>query len=553
MVSKYNRNREEVAVMAAPTETPFRDANPYEPPAISGLFDLLDRHAHDRPDARALVIGSDRVPISYGELAVVVDDVANRLQSSGLRRGHAVGIVCANNADFVVALLGAARAGLVVAPLDPTLPHAEMSDRLERLGAHAILVGEMAVDASPLASFGIPTWNLRAHIASGSIPTVTLDTPGGAARRVPDARYELSDRDAIVLFTSGTTQQAKMVPLTHANVAASVQGICRTYELGPDDATVAVMPLFHGHGLLSVLLASLASGGCVLLPAGGRFSAQTFWDDMRAAAATWFTAVPTIHQILLQRSTRDYPGPNAVPLRFVRSCSAPLNGATALAMERTFGAPVLSAYGMTETAHQATSQPLPQRGPVKHGSVGRPTGVRVRIVAADGRTCSTGAAGEVWVHGPTVARGYLANPADTALNFIDGWFRTGDLGALDEDGYLFLTGRIKNIINRGGEKISPEHVEAILAECRGVTEAAVFAIPDATYGEGVGAAVVVAEGESLGSEQILQECRGKLSAFEIPERLEVVAALPHTAKGALDRRAVEDQYAIDAESAGCQT
>jgi acyl-CoA synthetase (AMP-forming)/AMP-acid ligase II len=480
----------------------------------------------------------------------MVDDVAGRLESSGLNRGDAVGIVCANNADFVVALLGAARAGLVMAPLDPTLPHAEMSDRLERLGAHAILVGEMAADASPLASLGIPILTLRAHIASGSIPTITLDTPAGAATRVPDARYELSDRDAIVLFTSGTTQQAKMVPLTHANVAASVQGICRTYELGPDDATVAVMPLFHGHGLLAVLLASLASGGCVLLPARGRFSAHTFWDDMRVAAATWFTAVPTIHQILLQRSTHDYPGPHAIPLRFVRSCSAPLNGATALAMERTFGAPTLSAYGMTETTHQATSQPLPQRGPVKHGSVGQPTGVRVRIVDPDGRTCSTGAEGEVWVHGPTVARGYLANPADTAHNFVDGWFRTGDLGAMDEDGYLFLTGRIKNIINRGGEKISPEHVEAVLAECRGVTEAAVFAIPDATYGEGVGAAVVVAEGDSLGSEQILQECRGKLSAFEIPERLEVVATLPHTAKGALDRRAVEDKYAIDAESAG---
>jgi len=404
-------------------------------------------------------------------------------------------------------------------------------------------LGETAADASPLTSLRIPMLNLRTHVASGSTPTVTLDTPAGAARRVPDARYELSDRDTIVLFTSGTTQQAKMVPLTHANVAASVQGICRSYELGPDDATVAVMPLFHGHGLLAVLLASLASGGCVLLPAGGRFSAHTFWDDMRAAAATWFTAVPTIHQILLQRSTHDYPGPNAIPLRFVRSCSAPLNGATALAMEHTFGAPTLSAYGMTETAHQATSQPLPQRGPVKHGSVGQPTGVRVRIVDPDGRTCSTGAAGEVWVHGPTVARGYLANPADTAHNFVDGWFRTGDLGAMDEDGHLFLTGRIKNIINRGGEKISPEHVEDILAGCPGVAEAAVFAVPDATYGQRVGAAVVVREGESTGAEEILQYCRDRLAVFEVPDRLELTAALPHTAKGGLDRKAVQARYA----------
>ena len=529
--------------MAASTETPVRDANPYEPPAISGLFDLLDQHARDHPGARAMVITSDRIIVSYGELSTLVDDVAARLGSAGLQRGDAVGLVCANNADFVVALLGAARAGLVVAPLDPALPHSEMSDRLERLGAQAILVGRLAVDASPIASFHIPTWNLRVRIASGRIPTVTLDTRGGAVRHVRPATDELSDDDALVLFTSGTTDQAKMVPLTHANVAASVRGICRSYELGPEDATVAVMPLFHGHGLLAVLLASLASGGCVLLPARGRFSAHTFWEDMRAATATWFTAVPTIHQILLQRSAREYPGPAVVPLRFVRSCSAPLNVAAALAMERTFGAPVLSAYGMTETAHQATSQTLPQRGPVKYGSVGQGTGVDVRIVDADGRTCSPGITGEVWVHGATVARGYLGNPAETAHNFVDGWFRTGDLGAIDQDGYLFLTGRIKNVINRGGEKISPEHVEAVLAGCRGVTEAAVFAIPDPTYGERVGAAVVVSPAEGVAPDQILQDCRSKLSPFEIPERLEVVAALPHTAKGALDRRAVADQYA----------
>jgi acyl-CoA synthetase (AMP-forming)/AMP-acid ligase II len=536
------KSNEEVAVMAAPTETPVRDSNPYEPPAISGLFDLPAQHAHDRPDAPALVIGSDRVPISYGELVAMVDDVANRLESLRLRRGDAVGLVGANNADFVVALLGAARAGLVVAPLDPALPRSELTIRLERLGAQALLVGRPALGAEPVAPLDVPTWNLEVDVAADTTPTVTLDAESGALRR-RQPKTALSERDALVLFTSGTTAQAKMVPLTHENLTASVRAICASYELGPDDATVAVMPLFHGHGLIAALLASLASGGCVLLPERGRFSAHSFWDDMRAATATWFTAVPTIHQILLQRSASEYPGPSAVTLRFVRSCSAPLTMATARRIERTFGVPVLSAYGMTETAHQATSQPLPLRGPVKDGSVGQASGVRIRIVDPDGRTCSAGAEGEVWVLGPAVARGYLGNPAETARNFVTGWFRTGDLGLVDEDGYLFLTGRIKNIINRGGEKISPEHVEAILAECSGVTEAAVFAIPDATFGERVGGAVVVSQDERFGSEQILQECRAKLSPFEIPERLEVVAALPHTAKGALDRRAVQDQYA----------
>ena len=510
----------------------------YRPPAITGLTDLLDEHIRDRPDAPALVVTGNRLPLSYAALSASAGDVAARLGSIGLRRGDAVGLVFANTAEFVVALLGAARAGLVVAPLDPALPPSQMSARLEGLGARAMLVGPSVVQAASLAQFGVPAAEVR--IAGGGIVTAVLAADAGAARHVRSAAAELSDHDALVLFTSGTTDRAKMVPLTHANVAAAVQGICGTYELGPRDSTVAVMPFFHGHGLLAVLLASLASGGCVLLPERGRFSAHAFWDDARAVHATWFTAVPTIHQILLQRSAREYPGPRVVPLRFVRSCSAPLNMSTALAIEHTWGAPVLSAYGMTETAHQATSEAL--RGLSKRGSVGRATGVDLRIVDQNGHPCSPGIEGEVWVHGPTVSRGYLANPAETAHNFVDGWFRTGDLGSLDQDGYLFLTGRIKNVINRGGEKISPEHVEAVLSECGGVTEAAVFAIPDATYGERVGAAVVVGGEQAITADQILDNCSGRLAPFEVPDRLEVVAALPHTAKGALDRRAVEKQF-----------
>ena len=526
--------------MAVSTAAPVRDANRYRPPAITGLIDLMNQQVRDRPGAPALVATGDRVHLSYGALAALVDDMATRLRSSGLSRGAAVGLVGANTAEFVVALLGAARAGLVVAPIDPALPESQMSARLDALGARAILVGPPAVGAAPVAQVQLPTWTLRVNISRA---TATLETGADAVRPIRGAAYELSDDDALVLFTAGTTDRAKMVPLTHANVAASVQGICATYELGSDDATVAVMPLFHGHGLLATLLASLASGGCVLLPERGRFSAHTFWDDVRAASATWFTAVPTIYEILLDRSALEYPGPQVAPLRFMRSCSAPLNTATGRALERTLGVPLLSAYGMTESTHQATSEPLPQRGSLKHGSVGRATGVDLRVVDQTGHTCRAGTVGEVWVHGPTVARGYLADPAETAHSFADGWFRTGDLGSLDEDGYLFLTGRIKSLINRGGEKISPEHVEDILSGCPGVAEAAVFAVPDPTYGQRVGAAVVVREGESIGSEQILRYSRDRLSTFEVPDRLEVVAALPHTSKGGLDRRAVDAHYA----------
>jgi acyl-CoA synthetase (AMP-forming)/AMP-acid ligase II len=513
---------------------------------FTGLGDLLDQHVRDRPNARALVVTSDRVGVSYSVLAGVVDDVAARLRNTGLRPQDAVGVVCANTVEFVVALLGAARAGLVVAPLDPGLPQSQMSTRLNGLGAQAILVGPLATDVAPVAIDQIPTWQLRVDIPGDGIPAVALEIGERAERHVAGAATELSDDDALVLFTSGTTGSAKMVPLTHTNVTASVRAICATYELGPADSTVAVMPLFHGHGLLAVLLASLASGGCVALPELGRFSAHTFWDDVRAAGATWFSAVPTIHQILLQRSAREYPGRQAVPLRFARSCSAPLDVSTGQAMERMLGVPLLSAYGMTETTHQAASESQSHRESRKPGSVGQASGTDIRIVDNSGHTCPAGTVGEVWVGGPTVARGYLAAPAATAESFVDGWFRTGDLGLLDVDGCLFITGRIKNIINYGGEKISPEHVEAVLAGCSGVTEAAVFAIPDTMYGQRVGAAVVC-HGNSVTAEEILRACRSELSRFEVPDRIEVVAALPHTAKGALDRRAVSDKYAHPAD------
>ncbi|MFE3031134.1 FadD7 family fatty acid--CoA ligase [Streptomyces canus] len=526
--------------MAVPAAASVRDANRYRPPRVTGLVDLLDEQVRERPYARALVVTGERVQLSYRALASLADEVAARLGGAGLRPGDAVGLVCANSAEFVVGLLGAARAGLVAAPLDPALPEPQLVARVAGLGARAVLFDTAVSGAAQLP---VPAWPLRVDVSGAGTATVALETTACGVLQGTAASDELSERDALVLFTAGTTARAKMVPLTHANVAASVQNICATYELGPGDATVAVMPLFHGHGLFAALLASLASGGCVLLPERGRFSAGTFWDDMRAAGATWFTAVPAIHEILLERSERDHPGPQATPLKFVRSCSAPLNTATQRALERTFEAPLLSAYGMTESSHQATSEPLPQRGALRQGSVGRPTSVEVRIVDGNGRPCPAGVEGEVWVHGPTVARGYLADGEESARTFVDGWLRTGDLGTLDEDGYLSLTGRLKNLINRGGEKISPEHVEDILAGCPGVAQAAVFAVPDPVYGQRVGAAVVVREGDGAGRAEILRYCRDHLAGFEVPDRLELVTALPYTAKGGLDRKAVQARYA----------
>jgi acyl-CoA synthetase (AMP-forming)/AMP-acid ligase II len=284
------------------------------------------------------------------------------------------------------------------------------------------------------------------------------------------------------------------------------------------------------------LLSTLASGGTVLLPARGRFSAHTFWDDIAAVGATWYTAVPTIHQILLERSKTESSAGKGAALRFIRSCSAPLTPETAQALRAEFSAPVLCAFGMTEATHQvATTWIDDENTEVSTGLVGRSTGPEIRIAAPGGQSLPVGAVGEVWLRGNTVVRGYLGDPKITAANFTDGWLRTGDLGSLSAAGDLSIRGRIKELINRGGEKISPEHVEEALTSHPSVGAAAVFGVPDDLYGERVAALVVPRDGLHVDTADLVAYARQHLSAFEIPEKFTITDELPLTAKGSVDR------------------
>jgi acyl-CoA synthetase (AMP-forming)/AMP-acid ligase II len=497
------------------------------------IADLVASTAHRHPDANALVVTADRKPITYRELIGLVDDLAGQLTNAGLLAGDRAGLRAQSSAEFVVGLLAALRAGLVVVPLDPALPAADQRARITAAGGRVVLV-----DGDASGETALPHWPISVTVDGGGATAAHLDDavaplPAGAG---PDG---LRPDDALIMFTGGTTGAPKMVPWTHHNVATSVGNVIAGYRLGPDDATVAVMPLFHGHGLIAALLSTLASGGTVLIPARGRFSAHTFDDDLHAARATWFTAVPTIHQILLGRKDTD-ADPGRTPLRFIRSCSAALNPDTAEALQKTFAAPVLSAYGMTEATHQMAS--TSEGETVTAGLVGRATGVRVRIVGDDGRPCPPDAVGEIWISGPTVVRGYLANPSATEQTFTDGWLHTGDLGSLSEAGELSLRGRIKELINRGGEKISPERVELVLASHPNILEAAVFGVPDQLYGETVGAAVVPDQTDPPTSDELTQFCRERLAPFEVPAGITLTDELPHTAKGSVDRRAVAEQF-----------
>jgi acyl-CoA synthetase (AMP-forming)/AMP-acid ligase II len=495
------------------------------------IADLLAATASRHPEEPALIVTAERLSISYRELDRLVDELAGQLTAGGLLAGDRVGLRAPSSAEFVVGLLAASRAGLVVVPLDPALPVADQQARVTGAGARVVLVDGDLNDAEPILPFwpiSLSAGPIAVHLDSALAPAPVTAGPDGLR---PD--------DALIMFTGGTTGAPKMVPWTHDNIASSVRGVIATYRLDPDDATVAVMPLFHGHGLIAALLSTLASGGTVLIPARGRFSAHTFDDDIDVANATWFTAVPTIHQILLARESPDGQ-PRRAPLRFIRSCSAALSPATAEALQKAFATPVLSAYGMTEATHQMAS--TSENDTVTAGLVGRSTGVQVQIVGDDGRPCPPDAVGEIWVRGRTVVRGYLGNSTATASTFTDGWLHTGDLGSLSADGELTLRGRIKELINRGGEKISPERVEGVLAGHPNVVEAAVFAVPDPLYGETVAAVIVPASTATPTADELTEYCRQRLAAFEVPASIAVTTELPHTAKGSVDRRAVAKRF-----------
>jgi acyl-CoA synthetase (AMP-forming)/AMP-acid ligase II len=518
-------------------------------PLLNNLSELLTSHVQERPQRTAVGTSDRGTVLSYSQLDALVRSAMIQLSGCGLSRGATIALVSDNTVEFVVALLAAVSSGARVAPLSPALTSAELSARVSELSAHAVLAPKHLankLDFADAVAGSAARWIMSIDSSAGvhevRIANWHGQSPGSGVAADTSAQIDGGDV-ALLMFTAGTTSAPKLVPLTHSNVVASIRGIVSGYDLSPQDATLIVMPLFHGHGLVAGLLATLASGGSAYLPSTGVFSAHLFWADVVRLGVTWYTAVPTIHRILLNRASQDYPSGSGVALRFIRSCSAPLDEELAIATSFTFRAPVISAYGMTETSHQVSSNPLPTHGSNKTSSVGLPTGVEIRIAANDGKEAATGRVGEIWVRGATVTTGYLSNLVANSASFVDGWFRSGDLGSRDAAGYLFVTGRLKEIINRGGEKISPGDVDAILLSNAKVLEAASFGESDVIYGENVNAAVILRPGMEATEGELRDYCRTKLSAFEVPQRIYIVASFPRTAKGSTDRRALALQFA----------
>ena len=502
------------------------------PERASTLAELLGRAATQRPDEIAL-LAPGRPALTYRELAAQVARAQAALSGCGLGREDRVALVLPNGSEAATAFLGVA-CSAVCAPLNPDYRREELDFYLADLGVAAVVVeaGSDSPARDVASARGIEVLELASSHSAAAGAFSLSGRNGPAATPRPAQGGDI----ALLLHTSGTTSRPKLVPLLHRNLCASADNIGRTLRLAPDDCCLSVMPLFHIHGLVAALLSSLAAGGSVVC--AGRFSEARFFECLAAFRPTWYTAVPTMHQaILASAQARAIAGHR---LRFIRSSSAALPPPVMAELEALFGVPVIEAYGMSEAAHQMASNPLPP-APRKPRSVGVAAGPEIAIADEAGALLPAGQTGEVVIRGANVTPGYENNPPANRAAFTDGWFRTGDQGYLDDEGYLFLSGRLKEIINRGGEKVSPREIDEALLEHPAVAQAVAFAMPHPTLGEDVAAAVVLREKAWTEPQALRAFLFERLTASKVPSQVVVVPAIPKGPTGKLQRIGLADR------------
>ena len=489
---------------------------------------ILELLENGSPSHIAVAVSGGGPLVTYDQLRRQVDALGAKLNQLGLGRGDRIASALPNGLETIVSFLAASTVG-TAAPLNPAYRLDEFKFYLEDTSARALIVPPRNSDEARAAA-GDEVLIIEADLNGDGQVQFSSANNRGAARAFDTPR---PDDTALILHTSGTTSRPKRVPLSHANLMTSARNVAETYQLTSDDVSLCVMPLFHVHGLVASTLATLFTGGTVVVPP--RFNPLSFWSTVREHEVSWYSAVPTIHQVLLSRTKAGARPSGAENLRFIRSCSAALAPQTMADIEERFGVPILEAYGMTEAAHQMASNPLPpdRRKP---GSVGRGTAVEIAILDEAGDLLPIGATGEVSIKGVNVFSGYEGNAEANASSFSHGWFRTGDLGYLDNEGYLMLAGRLKELINRGGEKISPREIDETLLTHPAVAEAVCFGIADRVYGEEVAAAVVL--NGSATEAEVLAHCRLSLAEFKCPKVIYIVEVIPRTATGKIQRRNV---------------
>jgi acyl-CoA synthetase (AMP-forming)/AMP-acid ligase II len=482
-------------------------------------------------DATAISAPGGTPPLTYRGLRAHVAAVVESLGGQGIGPGDRVGIVLDNGPEMAAAFLSIATAA-TAAPLNPSYRAEEFEFYLTDLGAKLLVVaaGKDSPAVGVAQKLGVPIARLTAQPERGAGAfSLLFESAGGQSQ--PPTRAATPDDVALVLHTSGTTSRPKIVPLAHKNIAASAANIRKTLALTAQDRGLVIMPLFHIHGLIAALSAPLSAGGEVCCTPG--FNALKFFTWLDEMKPTWYTGVPTMHQAILLRAAGNAEIVKHHRLRFIRSSSSALPPTVIAELERVFGVPVIEAYGMTEATHQMASNPL--SGPRKAGTVGPSGGPEIRVVDQTGATVPRGQPGEIVIRGPNVMTAYENNPKANAEAFYDGWFRTGDQGVMDDDGYVSITGRLKEIINRGGEKISPREVDEIIMEHPAVHQCVTFAMPHDILGEDVAAAIVLRQGTVATDRELREFASARLAPYKVPRKILILSEIPVGATGKLQR------------------
>jgi acyl-CoA synthetase (AMP-forming)/AMP-acid ligase II len=512
---------------------------------------LLDPSAGG--DRDVALLAPDRSTLSFVALLDEVNRLAAELVERGVARGDPVGLLGPNGPEMAVLFLAISSVA-VVAPLNPALRRAELEFEVADLGLRAVVViGQADGGGGDGVRRAVHPAEAVAGVAGVTVlharfrpdqPVGRLTLTGGDLGRRRDAPCPRFDPSVgLVLHSSGTTGRPKIVPLTRANLRASAANVATSLELSPDDRCLGLMPLFHVHGLVAGLLAPLVAGSSVICAPGFFAPEVPRWCD--ALTPTWLTAVPTMHHALVDRLTSHPSEVPTTPLRFLRSSSASLPPLLMAQAERIFGAPLVEAYGMTEATHQIAVNPLPP-GERRAGTVGRAAGPDLAVLDVDGGLVGSAVEGEIAIRGTNVMTGYDAPAEVNAAAFHDGWFRTGDQGWLDVDGYLTITGRLKEIINRGGEKISPREVDEVLLDHPAVAQAVTFAMPDRRLGEDVAAAVVAAPGATPVERDLREFVALRLAPFKVPRRVVVLDELPMGATSKVQRIGLAERLDLGA-------
>ncbi len=481
-------------------------------------------------DEAIAIAAPGRTPLDYRGLRSLVRETTAALNACGIGRNDRVAIVLPNGPEMASCFLACASA-VASAPLNPAYRVDEFEFYLDDLQAKALIVETGSQSPAVAAANKLGVRIIELSIAEGA-PAGAFKLSAGSGSACENGGPSQPADVAMVLHTSGTTSRPKRVPLSVANLCASAGNIAATLQFKPADSGLNIMPLFHIHGLLAGLLAPLSAGSRVFCTPG--FNALRFFKWMDEAKPSWYTAVPTMHLAIASRGKHNAEVLARHSLRFVRSSSSAMPPQLIQQIETMFKAPLIESYGMTESAHQMASNPLPpaQRKP---GSVGIAAGPEIAIRGEDGSLLGADSTGEIVIRGPSVTAGYENNPKANDEAFVDGWFRTGDQGVIDADGYLSITGRLKEIINRGGEKVSPREIDEILLDHVSVAQVVVFGAPHKRLGEEVAAMVVLHEGHECEERELQQFVAKRVAGYKVPKKILFVDELPKGATGKLQR------------------